>query len=33
MVKNLYSIYVLLKNYNFFGRDFYNILHIFCTII
>jgi len=27
-VKNSYLIYVLLKNSNFFGIDFYNILHI-----
>jgi len=29
MVKNSYLIYVLLKNSNFFEKDFYNILHIY----
>ena len=27
-LKNSYLIYVLLKNSNFFWKDFYNILHI-----
>jgi len=27
-IKNTYLIHILLKNYNFFGIDLYNILHI-----
>jgi len=32
-VRNSYLIHVMLKSSNFFGRDFYNILHIFANFI